>query len=194
MSADDTDHVALRFPLEELRELGFDPSPLPSPDLPTPETDDERFARLYPKRLPAYTPQPAAYATPWHVADYDERVLVLDSDGTSLFEVFPGQAHGYVATRDDRRAIAEAIVEAMNAHFGDEWSPVTLRREMVAALLRGFVDREIARREGSVSASTDAAGADFEVFGASYLRRWLRERSRTAAAPRASGASATPAE
>ena len=121
--ADDTDHVALRFPIEELRELGFDPSPLPSPEMPR----------------PGYTASPASYATPWRVADYDERVLVLDADGTSLFEVFPGQANGYVATREDRRAIAEHIVHAVNATLGHGYQPAFIAQHMAA-------ERRAARR------------------------------------------------
>jgi hypothetical protein len=55
------------------------------------------------------------YAPPYRVEVYDERVLITCAGAASICEVMPGQVNGYQATKEERIAIADHMVEAVNA-------------------------------------------------------------------------------
>lgn len=58
---------------------------------------------------------PWSFPRPWAVSDLDGRISIVAADGSRVTEVYPGQHLGQVPTPAICRAIAEDIVEAVNA-------------------------------------------------------------------------------
>lgn len=52
--------------------------------------------------------------TPWRISESRKRVTLIDADGLVMTEIIPGQVLGKVVTQEDRMAIAQRIIEAVN--------------------------------------------------------------------------------